>query len=83
MSLEVTREMSLLGHTTIQIQPDPFPAEDFQVHVNFYSKSSSGEDYELQLTPEQWQLLKDLVDETFRHMQTYVERRPNEDEDEE
>lgn len=71
MPLEVTREMSL-GHTRIQVQPDMYPEDDYQVHLNFLSNSSSGEDYEIQLGPEDWQLFKDLIDETFRHMQTYL-----------
>jgi hypothetical protein len=72
-----------LGHTNIEIEPDMIPEEEFQVHLNFLSNSSTGEDYQVQLRPEEWQVLKDLVDETFRHMQTYLDRLPKEDEDEE
>lgn len=82
MSLEVKREMTL-GHTNIEIEPEMFPEEEFQVHRNFLSNSSTGEDYQVQLRPQEWQVPKDLVDETFRHMQTYLDRLPKEDEDEE
>jgi hypothetical protein len=82
MPLEVKRQMTL-GHTNIEIEPDMIPEEEFQVHLNFLSNSSTGEDYQVQLRPQEWQLLKDLVDETFRHMQTYLDRLPKEDEDEE
>jgi len=81
MSLEVTREMSL-GHTTIRVQPDEYPEADFQVHLNFVPNSSAEEDFYLNITPEQWQLFKDLVDESFSHMQTYVDRLPKEEEEE-
>ena len=55
---------------------------DFLAYIAFgQDDDPDATDYLLPLGPKQWETLKDLVDETFRHMQTYLDRLPKEDED--
>ncbi|MFO7780877.1 MAG: hypothetical protein R6W94_04560 [Spirochaetia bacterium] len=83
MPLEVRRELKL-GDITVVIEPEKYPEDEFLAYIAFgQDDNPDGSDYVLPLQPEQWQTLKDLIDETFRHMQTYLDRLPKEEEDEE
>lgn len=81
MPLDVRRELKL-GDIRVVIEPEKYPEDDFLAYIAFgQDDDPDATDYLLPLGPKQWETLKDLVDETFRHMQTYLDRLPKEDED--
>lgn len=82
MSLKVRRELKL-DDIKIVIEPEADPEEDFLAYIGFGENDDGVAEYVLPIRPDQWQNFKDLVDETFRHMQTYVDRLPKDDQDEE
>ena len=83
MPLEVRRELEL-GEIRVVIEPEEYPEDDFLAYIAFGEvDDADGGNCVLPLRPEQWQTLKDLVDETFRHMQTSLDRLPKEKEDDE
>lgn len=83
MPLEVTREMKH-GAIRGQIEPDKYTEDEFLARIAFREGDDSElADYVLAVSAEDRDTLKDLIAETFRHMQTYLARLPNEDGDDE
>lgn len=71
--------------TQVTIELDKYPEDGVVAYLGFEDKECGQDEYALHIEPEDLEVLNELVDETFAHMRSHLQknRDPDSDDDEE